>query len=65
MIRNDVIKTYLTNFNLYKHLLSMDKQKDDHKKLNAYLRKEYRNNNKRVRHISIKKHGLNKKYYSK
>ena len=43
----------------------MDEQIDDHKKLNAYLRKDYPNNNKRVRDISIKKHGLNKNYQSK
>ena len=65
MIRDDAIKTYLTNFNLCKHLLSINEQIDYHKKFNTYLRKEYPNNNKRVRHISIKKHGLNKKYYSK
>ena len=27
MTRGDVIKTYLANFNLYKHLLSIDQQK--------------------------------------
>ena len=43
----------------------MDEQIDDNKKFNAYLPKEYPNNNKRVRDISIKKHDLNKHYYSK
>ena len=33
MTKDDVIKTYLANFNLYKHLLSIDEQKDDHKKI--------------------------------
>ena len=37
MIRDDAIKTYLTNFNLCKHLLSIDEQIDDHKKFNTYL----------------------------
>ena len=36
MARDDVIKTYLTNFNLYKHLLSLEEQEDDHKKFKAY-----------------------------
>ena len=35
MTRYDVIKTYFANFNLYKHLLSIDEQKDDHKKFKA------------------------------
>ena len=33
MTRDDVIKTYLANFNLYKDLLSIDEQIDDHKNL--------------------------------
>ena len=36
MTRSDVIKTYLVNFNLYKHLLSIDEQIDNHKKFKAY-----------------------------
>ena len=40
MTRDDVIKTYLTNFNLYKHLLSIDEQMDDHKKFKVYLHKK-------------------------
>ena len=38
MTRDDVIKTYLANFNPYKHLLSIDEQIDNHKKFNAYMR---------------------------
>ena len=41
MTRSDVIKTYLVNFNLYKHLLSIDEQIDNHKKFKVYLHKEY------------------------
>ena len=33
MTRDDVMKTYLANFNLYKDLLSIDEQIDDHKNL--------------------------------
>ena len=33
MTRGRVIKTYLTDFNLYKHLLSLEEQEDDHKKI--------------------------------
>ena len=47
MTRGDVIKTYLANFNLCKHLLSIDQQIDDHKTFNAYLRKEYPVNTKK------------------
>ena len=65
MTRDHVIKTYLANFNLYKHLLSIDEQIDDHKKFNAYMRKEYSINNKRARYNSIKKLNLNKKYLCK
>ena len=60
MTRDDVIKTDLANFNLYKHLLSIDEQIDDHKKFNAYMRKEYSINNKRARYNSIKKPNLSK-----
>ena len=65
MTRDDVIKTYLANFNLYKHLLSIDKQKDDHKKFNAYMHKAYSINDKRVRYNSVKKPSLSKKYLCK
>ena len=65
MTKDDVIKTYLANFNLYKHLLSIEEQIDDHKKLKAYLRKEYPINNKRGRYNSIKKPNLSKKYLCK
>ena len=30
MTRDDAIKTYFTNFNQYKHLLSLEEQEDDH-----------------------------------
>ena len=49
MTRNDIIKTYLAKFNLYKHLLSIDEQIDDHKKFNAYMCKAYSINDKRAR----------------
>ena len=65
MTRDDVIKTYLANFNLYKHLLSIDKQKDDQKKFNAYMHKAYSINDKRVRYNSVKKPSLSKKYLCK
>ena len=39
MTRGGVIKTYLTNFNLYKHLLSLEKREDDHKnKIHIYVK---------------------------
>ena len=65
MARDAVIKTYYANFNLYKHLLSIDEQLDDYKKFNPYMRKEYSFNNKRARYNSIKKLNLNKKYLCK
>ena len=65
MTRDDVIKTYLANFNLYKHLLGIDEQKDDHKKFNAYIRKEYSINDKRARYSHNNKLGLTKKYHCK
>ena len=65
MTKDDVIKTYLANFNLYKHLLSIDKQKDDQKKFNAYMHKAYSINDKRVRYNSVKKPSLSKKYLCK
>ena len=65
MTRGGVIKTYLTNFNLYKHLLSLEKQEDDHKKFNAYLRKEYPVNTKKTRYNQNNKLCSTKKYLSK
>ena len=41
MGKRDVINTYIANLNKYKHLLSIDKQKDDNKKFTEYLRKKY------------------------
>ena len=61
MTSDDVIKTYLPNFNLYKYLLSVDEQIDDHKKFNAYIHKEYSINNKKARYNCIKKSSLSKK----
>ena len=61
MTSDDVIKTYLPNFNLYKYLLSVDEQIDDHKKFNAYMWKEYSIDNKKGRYNCIKKPSLNKK----
>ena len=60
MTSDDVIKTYLPNFNLYKYLLSVDEQIDDHKKSNAYMWKEYSIDNKKGRYNCIKKPSLNK-----
>ena len=65
MTRNDIIKTYLANFNLYKHLLSIDKQIDHHKKFNTYMRKAYSINDKKARYNCIKKPSLSKKYLCK
>ena len=65
MARDAVTKTYYANFNLYKHLLSIYEQLDDHKKFNPYMCKEYSINNKRARYNSIKKLNLNKKYLCK
>ena len=49
MTRDGVIKTYLANFNLYKHLLSLEEQEDDHKKFKAFfLRKKYPVNTKKT-----------------
>ena len=49
MTRDGVIKTYLTIFNLYKHLLSLEEQGDHHKKFKSYLCKEYPVNTKKTR----------------
>ena len=65
MRRDDIIKRYLAKFNLYKHLLSIDEQIDDHKKFNAYMCKAYSINDKRARYNSIKKPSLSKKYLCK
>ena len=65
MTRDDVIKTYLVNCNLYKHLLSIDEQKDDHKEVNAYIRKEYSINDKKVRYSRNNKLGLTTKHHWK
>ena len=61
MTSDDVIKTYLPNFNLYKYLLSVDEQIDDHKKFNSYMWKGYSIDNKKGRYNCIKKPSLNKK----
>ena len=65
MTRGGVIKTYLTNFNLYKHLLNLEKQEGDHKKFNAYLRKEYPVNTKKTRYNQNNKLCPTNKYRSK
>ena len=64
MTRTGVIKTYLTNSNLYKHLLSIDDQIDNHKIFNAYLRKEYPCITKETRYNQNNKLCLTKKYRS-
>ena len=65
MTRGGVIKTYLTNVNLYKHLLSLGEQEDDHKKFNVYLRKEYPVNTKKARYNQNNKLYPTRKYLSK
>ena len=55
MTRGDVIKNYLSNFNLYNHLLSLEEQEYDHEKFQAYLRKEYPVNTKKARYSQNKK----------
>ena len=60
-----VIKTYLTNFNLYKQLLCLEEQEDDHKKFNVYLHKEYPVNTKKTRYNQNNKLYPTKKYLSK
>ena len=65
MTRDDTIKTYFTNFNQYKHLLSLEEQEDDHKKFNAYLCKEYPVNTKKTRYNQNNKLCPTKKYRSK
>ena len=59
------IKTYLTNFNLYKQLLSLEEQEDDHKKFTVSLRKEYPVNTKKTRCNQNNKLYPTKKYLSK
>ena len=65
MTRRDAIKTYLVNFNLYKHLLSIDEQIDNHKKIKVYLHKEYPVNTKKARYNKNNKINPTKKYSCK
>ena len=65
MTRGGVIKTYLTNFNVYKHLLSLEEQEHDHKKFRTYLHKEYPVNIKKARCNQNNKLYSSKKYLSK
>ena len=65
MTRSDVIKTYLVNFNLYKHLLRIDEQIDNHKKFKVYLHKEYPFYTKKARYNKNKKINPTKKYRGK
>ena len=65
MTRGDVIKTYLANFNLYKHLLSLEEQRYDNKKFKAYLRKKYPVNTKKARFNQNNKINSTKKYRCK
>ena len=37
MARNDVINTFYANFNIYKHLLSLQEQIDSHKKFAEHV----------------------------
>ena len=65
MRRVDVIKTYLAHFNLYKNLLSIDEQIDNHKKFKVHLRKEYPVNTKQARYNQNNKINPTKKYRCK
>ena len=65
MTRDNVIKTYLASFNLYKRLLSLDEQKDDHKRFNLSMCKEYFINDKRARYSHNNQLGLTKKHHCK
>ena len=65
MTRDDVIKTYLTNFNLYKHLLGLEELEDNHENFKAYLCKEYAVNTKKTRYNQNNKLCATKKYLSK
>ena len=65
MTRGDIIKNYLANFNLYKHLLSLKEQGYDHKKFKAYLRKKYPVNTKKARYSQNNKINPIKIYLSK
>ena len=65
MTRGDVIKTYLANFNLYKHLLSLEEQGYDHKKFKVYLRKKYTVNTKKARYNQNNEINPTKKYRCK
>ena len=62
MTRGDIIKTYLANFNLYKHLLSIDEQVDNHKKFKVYLCKEYPVDTKKARYNQNNKINPTEKY---
>ena len=65
MTRSGVIKTYLANLNLYKHLLSLEEQEDNHKNFKAYLRKEYPVNTKKIRYNQNNQLCPTKKYLHK
>ena len=65
MTRDGVIKTYLTIFNLYKHLLSLEEQGDHHKKFKSYLRNEYPVNTKKTKYNQNNKLYPTKKYLSR
>ena len=65
MTRGAVIKRYLANFNLYKHLLNIDEQIDNHKKFKSNLRKEYPVIIKKTRYNQNNKLCPTKKYLSK
>lgn len=65
MTRGGVIKTYLANFNLYKHFLSLEEQEDNHKKFKVYLRKKYPFNTKKTRYNQNNKLCPTKNYLSK
>ena len=65
MTRSGVIKTYLANLNLYKHLFSLEEQEDNHKNFKAYLRKEYPVNTKKTRYNQNNQLCPTKKYLNK
>ena len=62
MTKGDVIKTYLANFNLYMHLLSLEEQGYDHQKFKVYLPTKCHVNTKKARYNQNNEINPTKKY---